>query len=87
MVIRGVLARLFGMVLGVRVVAMRDVGMVARLFFIPGCVMLGSGPVVFRGMLVMFSSFQMVVLALFRHGVLFLRLRISSSCESAITSR
>jgi len=85
--IRGVLARLFGMVLGVRVVAMRDVGMVASFFLIPRRVMLGSGPMVFRGMLVMFRSFQMVVLALFRHGVLFLRLRISSSCESAITSR
>jgi hypothetical protein len=72
------LARLVGMVLGVRLMAMRDMGMVARLFFIPGSVMLSSGAMMFRGMLVMFSSFQVVVLPFFRHRSLFLRLRISA---------
>lgn len=88
----GVLARLFGMMLGVGPMAMCDVCVVAGSFFISRCVMLGSGAMVFRGMLMMLGGFQMVVLAFFRHGVLFLRLRdpglrISSRCESAITGR
>jgi hypothetical protein len=87
-----VLAGLFGMMLGMRMMAMRDVGMVAGFFFISGSVMLSRGAMMFRRVLVMFGRFQMVVLAFFRHGALFLRLRdpglrISSRCESAITGR
>jgi hypothetical protein len=46
---------------------------VAGFFFISGSVMLGRGAMVFRGMLVMFRGFQVMVLAFFRHGALFLR--------------
>jgi len=72
-VIRRVLARLIGVMLGMGMMAMRDVGMVAGFFFISGSVMLGRGAMVFRGMLVMFRGFQVMVLAFFRHGALFLR--------------
>ena len=61
------------MMLGMRMMAMRDVGMVAGFFFIPRSVMLSRGAMMFRGLLVMFGSFQVVVLAFFRHGALFLR--------------
>jgi hypothetical protein len=50
-------ARLFGVMLGVRLMAMRDMGMVAGLFMISGCVMFGGGAMVFRGMLVMVGGF------------------------------
>jgi hypothetical protein len=72
------LACLFGMMLGVRVMAMRYVSMVASLFMISRSVMLGCGAMVFRGMLVVFGCFQMVFFAFLRHGALFLRLRISA---------
>jgi hypothetical protein len=85
------LARFLGVVLGMRVMAMRDVGMVAGLFMISCGVVLGSCAMMFRGMLVMICGFQMVFFAFFRHGALFLRLRdlglrIASGYESTITS-
>ena len=67
------LAGLFGVMLGVRLMAMRDVGMVARFFVISSGVMLGGAAVVLRGVLVMFGSFQVVLFTFFRHGALFLR--------------
>jgi hypothetical protein len=84
------LARLFGVMLGVGGMAMRDVGMVAGFFMISGGVMFGRGAMMFRGVLVMLGCFQVVMLMFFRHGALFLRLRdlglrIPSSCESTIT--
>ena len=86
------LARFLGVVLGMRVMAMRDVGMVAGLFMISGGVMLGGGAMMFRGLLVMVCGFQMVFFSFFRHGARFLRLRdlglrIASPYESAITAR
>lgn len=71
--IRGMLARLFGVMLGVCLMAMRNVGMVAGFFMISGGVMLGSGAMMFRGMLVMVGGFQMMFFAFFRHGARFLR--------------
>lgn len=65
--IRGVLARLVGMMVGVGFVAVRDVGVVARFFMVSGGVMLGCGAMMLRGMLVMLGGFQMVVFAFFRH--------------------
>ncbi len=67
------LAGLFGMMFGVGMMAMRDVGMVSSLLMISGGVMLSGCAVVFRGVLVMLGCFQMVFFAFFRHGVLFLR--------------
>ena len=86
------LARLFGVVLGVGMMAMRDMSMVAGFFMISGSVMLGRCAMVFRGVLVMIGGFQMMFFAFFRHGARFLRwrdlgLRIPSGCESPITSR
>ena len=85
------LAGFVGVMLGVGVMAMRDMGMVAGLFMISCGVMLGSGAMVFRGMLVMICGFQMVFFTFFRHGARFLRLRdlglrIASGYESTITS-
>jgi hypothetical protein len=71
--IRGVLAGLVGVVLGVGHVAMCDVGMVAGLFVIARDVMLGGHAMVLCGVLVMLGSFQMVFFTFFRHGFLFLR--------------
>jgi hypothetical protein len=84
------LARLFGVMLGVCMMTMRYVGMVARLFVISRGVMLGGGAMVFRGVLVVVGGFQVMLFTFFRHGALFLRLRdlglrIPSSCESTIT--
>jgi hypothetical protein len=86
------LAGFFGVMLGVRVMAMRDVGMVAGLFMIPGGVMFSRGAMMFRGMLVMLGGFQVVFFTFFRHGARFLRLRdlglrIPSGYESTITGR
>lgn len=91
----GVLARLPGMVLGVGMMTMRYMGMVMRLLMIAGGMMLGSSAMVLRGVLVMFSSFQMVLFAFFRHGFFLsgdsdldypiLTSRIRGACESAIT--
>jgi hypothetical protein len=91
----GVFARLLSMVLGMDVMTMRDVGMVMRLLMIAGGVMLGSGAMVLRGVLVVFSSFQMMLFSFFRHGFSFqeieifgfpiLTSRIRGACESAIT--
>jgi hypothetical protein len=81
-----------GVMLGMGVMTMRDVGMVAGLFMISCGVMLGGGPMMFRGLLVMVCGFQMVFFTFFRHGSRFLRLRdlglrIASPYESAITAR
>jgi hypothetical protein len=67
-VIGGVLARLIGVMLGVSVVAVRDVGVVVRFLVVSGGVMLSRGAMVFRGMLVMLGGFQMVFFTFFRHG-------------------
>jgi hypothetical protein len=67
------LASLLGVVLGVGVMAMRYVGMVARLFMISSGVMLGGCAMVFRCVLVVVGGFQVVLFTFFRHGVLFLR--------------
>jgi hypothetical protein len=84
------LAGFVGVMLGVRVMAMRYMGMVARLFMISRGVMLGRGAMVFRGVLVMLGGFQVVIFTFFRHVARFLRLRdlglrISPACESTIT--
>ena len=67
-VIGGVLARLIGVMLGVSVVAVRDVGVVVGFLMVSAGVMLGCGAMVFRGMLVMLGGFQMVFFTFFRHG-------------------
>ena len=67
-VIGGMFARLIGVMFGVSVVAVRDVGVVVGLFVVSGGVMLGCGAMVFRGMLVMLGGFQMVFFTFFRHG-------------------
>jgi hypothetical protein len=67
------LAGFFGVMLGVRVMAMRDVGMVAGFLMISGSVMFGGGAMMFRGVLVMVGSFQVMLFAFLRHGALFLR--------------
>lgn len=67
------LARLFGMMLGVRLMTMRNVGMMAGFFMIPGGMMFSRGAMMFRGMLVMVGGFQMVFFTFFRHGARFLR--------------
>ena len=64
----GVFARLLSMVLGMGMMTMRDVGMVMRLLMIAGGMMLCGSAMVFRGVLVMFSSFQMMLFSFFRHG-------------------
>ena len=66
------LAGFVGVMLGVGVMAMRDMGMVAGLFMISCGVMLGGGAMLFRGMLVMFCGFQMMFFTFFRYGALFL---------------
>lgn len=66
--IGGVLARLIGVMLGVSVVAVRDVGVVVGFLMVSAGVMLGCGAMVFRGMLVMLGGFQMVFFTFFRHG-------------------
>ena len=72
------LARLFSVMFGVSGMAMRDVGMVPGLFVISGGVMLGRCAMVFRGMLVMFGSFQVVLFPFFRHGCSLSEIRISA---------
>jgi hypothetical protein len=72
------LACLFGMMLGVGGMAMRNVGMVAGLFMISGGVVLGRGAMVFRGVLVMVGSFQVVLFSFFRHGCSLSEIRISA---------
>jgi hypothetical protein len=67
-VVGGVLAGLLGVMLGVGVVAMRDVGMVAGFLVISRCMMLGSEAMMFRGVLVVLGGFQVVILSFFRHG-------------------
>jgi hypothetical protein len=62
------LAGLARVMLGVSVVAMRDVGMVAGLFVISGSMVLGGGAMMLRGVLVMLGGFQVVFFAFFRHG-------------------
>jgi hypothetical protein len=68
MKICGVLARLIGVMPGVSLMAVRDVGVVMSLIVVSGGVMLGRGPVMLRGMLVMVSCFVVMLFAFFRHG-------------------
>jgi hypothetical protein len=63
-----VLAGLARVMLGMSVVAMRDVGMVAGFFVIPGSVVLGRRAMMLRGVLVMLGGFQVMFFAFFRHG-------------------
>ena len=67
-VIGGVLARFVGVMLGVRAVAMRYMGMVPGFFFVSGGMMLRRHAMVLRGTFMMFGCFQMVLFAFFRHG-------------------
>ena len=69
MVIGGVLTCFVGVMLGVRAVAMRDMGMVPGFFVISGGMMLGRFAMVLRGTLMMFGCLQMVLFAFFRHGL------------------
>ncbi len=62
------LARLIGVMFGVGVMAVRNMGVMAGLLVISGGVMLGRRAMVLRGMLVMLGSFQVVLCAFFRHG-------------------
>ena len=68
MVVRGVLAGFFGVMLGMSAMAVRYVGVVAGLFVVAGGVMLSRHTMVLRGVFVMLGSFQMVLFAFFRHG-------------------
>jgi hypothetical protein len=72
-VIRGVLGGFFRVMLGMRVMAMRYVGMVVGLLMISRGVMLSGVAMVFRCVLVMLGGFQVVLFTFFRHGCLFLR--------------
>jgi hypothetical protein len=58
-----------GVVLGLNVVAMRQVRVVAGLLRIPRLVVFRSGAMLFGGVLVMFRSLNVMLSTLFRHGV------------------
>jgi hypothetical protein len=68
MKICSVLARLIGVMPGVSLMAVRHMGVLMRLIVFPGGMVLGRGPVMLRGMLVMVSCFVVVLFAFFRHG-------------------
>ncbi len=67
MVVRVVLARLFGVMRGVNIVAMSDVGVVSRLLMVSAGVLLRCRAVMFCSLFVMLRCFQMVVFAFFGH--------------------
>lgn len=67
-VVGGELAGLFGVMLGVGAVAVRDVGVVAGILMVSGGMMVRRFAMVFRGVFVMFGGFQMVFFTFFRHG-------------------
>jgi hypothetical protein len=73
-VIGGVLASLIGVMLGVGMVAVRDVGVVMGFLVITCGVMLGSGAMVLRGVFVMLGGLQMMFFTFFRHGSSFLEI-------------
>jgi hypothetical protein len=58
-----------GVVLGLNMVAMRQVCVVAGLLRIPSVVVFRSGAMLFGGVLVMFRSLNVMLSTLFRHGV------------------
>jgi hypothetical protein len=60
-----VLGGLFGMVFGMQMMAMRDVGMVGGLFMIAGFMMLGGFSVVLAGFFVVLGG----LLVMFNNGV------------------
>jgi hypothetical protein len=66
-VIRGVLAGFVRVMLGVSLMALRDVGVVMRLLMVARGMMLRGHLVMLRGMLVVFGSLQVVLFAFFRH--------------------
>jgi len=53
---------------GVRVMAVRDMGMVARLLVVSGSIMLGRGAMVLGGLLMMLGGFPVMLVAFRRHG-------------------
>jgi hypothetical protein len=63
----GVLAGFLGMMLGVGVMAVGDMGVVMSLLVIAGGVMFGGGAMMFRGVFVVFGGLQVVLFAFFRH--------------------
>ena len=67
MVIGVVLGGFFSVMIRVGAVAVCNVGVVAGLFVISRLVVLGGGAMVFRGMLVMLSCFDVVLVAFCRH--------------------
>jgi hypothetical protein len=70
MKICGVLARLIGVMPGVSLMAVRDVGVLMSFIVFSCGMVLGRGPVMLRGMLVMLGCFVVVLCAFFRHGLL-----------------
>jgi len=84
------LARLFGKMRRVQMMAVRHVGVMTGLFVIPRGVVFRRCPVMLRRVLVMLSGLHMVLFACFRHGVTSfpgsfeLRPRLRRSCEPFI---
>jgi hypothetical protein len=78
MKICSVLARLIGVMLGVSLMAVRDVGVVMSFIVISGGMVLGRCPVMLRGMLVVVGCFVVVLFAFFRHGCSLSEIRISA---------
>ena len=66
-VVGRMLARLFRVVLGMRMMTVRYVGVVTGFLMVPRGMVLGGGAVVFRGMLVMLSGFQVMLFTFFGH--------------------
>jgi hypothetical protein len=62
------LARLFGVMNGMDMMALRDMRMVAGLLMVPGGMMLGSRAVVLGGVLMMLGGFGVMIRSVFRHG-------------------
>ena len=61
MLVGVMLARFFGVMLGVDMVTLCDVRVMPGFLMVPGAVMLGGCAMVFRGVLVMLGSFQMML--------------------------
>ena len=62
------LAGLFGVMLGMHMMAMRDMRVVTGFVMIPRLVMIGSRAMMLRGMFMMLGSFAMVLGSLVRHS-------------------
>ena len=56
------------MVVGMLMVAVRQMGVVGRFFMVPGLVMVGSLAMMARGVFVVLGCFEVVIGCLFRHG-------------------